>query len=92
KGGQAARTCAASDRTGHALLHTLYQGNLKAGTTFLNEYYAVDLVKNAQGEFVGVIAICIETGETTYIRAKATVLATGGAGRIYASTTNALIN
>ena len=92
KGGQAARTCAASDRTGHALLHTLYQGNLKAGTTFLNEWYAVDLVKNQDGAFVGVIAICIETGETVYIRAKATVLATGGAGRIYASTTNALIN
>ncbi|QAX81988.1 succinate dehydrogenase flavoprotein subunit [Candidatus Pseudomonas adelgestsugas] len=92
QGGQAARTCAASDRTGHALLHTLYQANLKAGTTFLNEYYAVDLVKNDNGVFVGVIAICIENGEITYIRAHATVLATGGAGRIYASTTNALIN
>lgn len=92
EGGQAARTCAAADRTGHALLHTLYQGNLKAGTTFLNEWYAVDLVKNAQGAIVGCIAICIETGETVYIKAKATVLATGGAGRIYASTTNALIN
>lgn len=67
-------------------------GNLKAGTTFLNEYYAVDLVKNQEGAFVGVIAICIETGETMYIKSKATVLATGGAGRIYASTTNALIN
>jgi succinate dehydrogenase / fumarate reductase flavoprotein subunit len=92
EGGQAARTCAAADRTGHALLHTLYQGNLKAGTVFLNEWYAVDLVKNAEGAVVGCIAICIETGETVYIKAKATVLATGGAGRIYASTTNALIN
>ena len=92
QGGQAARTCAAADRTGHALLHTLYQGNIKAGTTFLNEWYAVDLVKNKDGAFVGCIAICIETGETVYIKAKATVLATGGAGRIYASTTNALIN
>ncbi|MCF5673760.1 FAD-binding protein, partial [Pseudomonas syringae] len=92
KGGQAARTCAAADRTGHALLHTLYQANLKAGTVFLNEYYAVDLVKNQDGAFVGIIAICIETGETSYIRANATVLATGGAGRIYSSTTNALIN
>ena len=92
EGGQAARTCAAADRTGHALLHTLYQGNMKAGTTFLNEWYAVDLVKNSQGDVVGCIAICIETGETVYIKAKATVLATGGAGRIYASTTNALIN
>ena len=92
KGGQAARTCAAADRTGHALLHALYQGNLKGGTTFLNEWYATDLVKNQQGAVVGVIAICIETGETVYIKAKATVLATGGAGRIYESTTNALIN
>jgi len=92
EGGQAARTCAAADRTGHALLHTLYQGNMKAGTTFLNEWYAVDLVKNKDGAVVGVIAICIETGETVYVKAKATVLATGGAGRIYQSTTNALIN
>ncbi|MDI3323486.1 succinate dehydrogenase flavoprotein subunit [Pontibacterium granulatum] len=92
EGGQAARTCAAADRTGHALLHTLYQGNIKAGTTFLNEWYAVDLVKNDDGAIVGIIAICIETGETVYIKSKATVLATGGAGRIFASTTNALIN
>ncbi|RRJ84956.1 succinate dehydrogenase flavoprotein subunit [Aestuariirhabdus litorea] len=92
KGGQAARTCAAADRTGHALLHTLYQANLKGGTSFFNEWYAADLVKNQKGAVVGVIAICIETGETVYIKAKATVLATGGAGRIYQSTTNALIN
>jgi len=92
KGGQASRTCAAADRTGHALLHALYQGNLKGGTTFLNEWYAVDLVKNKNDDVVGVIAICIETGETVYVRAKATVIATGGAGRIYQSTTNALIN
>ena len=92
RGGQAARTCAAADRTGHALLHTLYQANLKHGTTFLNEWYAVDLVKNEDGAVVGVVAICIETGEVVHIRAKAVVLATGGAGRIYASTTNALIN
>ncbi len=89
---QASRTCAAADRTGHALLHALYQGNLKGGTTFLNEWYAVDLVKNQQGAVVGVIAICIETGERVYAKAKATVMATGGAGRIYQSTTNALIN
>ncbi|WP_461534570.1 succinate dehydrogenase flavoprotein subunit [Spongorhabdus nitratireducens] len=92
EGGQAARTCAAADRTGHALLHTLYQANLKGGTSFFNEWYAVDLVKNQRGQIAGVIAICIETGETAYIKAKATVLATGGAGRIYSSTTNALIN
>lgn len=92
EGGQAARTCAAADRTGHALLHTLYQSNVKNKTTFLNEWFAVDLVKNADGAVVGVIAINIEDGETVYVKAKATVLATGGAGRIYASTTNAHIN
>ena len=91
EGGQAARTCAAADRTGHALLHTLYQGNLKNETVFLNEWFAVDLVKNSDNAVVGVVAINIETGETVYVKAKATVFATGGAGRIYASTTNAHI-
>ena len=90
-GGQAARTCAAADRTGHALLHTLYQANVKADTTFLNEWFAVDMVKNQDGIFVGVIALCMETGEVVHISSKATVVATGGAGRIYASTTNALM-
>lgn len=92
EGGQAARTCAAADRTGHALLHTLYQNNVKNETVFFNEWFAVDLVKNADGAVVGVIAICIETGETVFVKSKATVFATGGAGRIYASTTNAHIN
>jgi len=92
KGGQAARTCAAADRTGHAMLHTLYQGNLRNNTVFFNEWFAADLVKNQDGAVVGIIAICMETGETVYIESKATVLATGGAGRIYASTTNAHIN
>ena len=91
-GGQAARTCAAADRTGHALLHTLYQANLKNNTAFLNEWYAVDLVQNRHGAVVGCITICMETGETVFVESKATVLATGGAGRIYASTTNAHIN
>ena len=92
KGGQAARTCAAADRTGHALLHTLYQANLKNNTVFFNEWYAIDIVKNQDGNVTGVVAICIETGEVVYIKSKATVFATGGAGRIFASTTNALIN
>jgi len=92
EGGQAARTCAAADRTGHALLHTLYQGNLKANTVFMNEWFAVDIVKNADNAVVGVIAICIESGEVVFVKSKATVFATGGAGRIYASTTNAHIN
>ena len=92
EGCQAARTCAAADRTGHALLHTLYQNNVKNETVFFNEWFATDLVKNQDGAVVGVIAICIETGETVYVKSKATVFATGGAGRIYASTTNAHIN
>ena len=91
-GGQAARTCAAADRTGHALLHTLYQGNVKAEAHFLPEWFAVDLVHNAKGAVVGCTAICMETGEVCFIRALATVFATGGAGRIYQSTTNALTN
>lgn len=92
KGGQAARTCAAADRTGHALLHTLFQNNIKHGTSFLNEWFAVDLVVNGDNKVVGVIAICIESGERVFIRSRALVLATGGAGRIYQSTTNAHIN
>ena len=92
KGGQAARTCAAADRTGHALLHTLYQNNVKEGTDFLNEWFAVDIVKNDKNEVTGVIAFSIEYGEVAYLKAQSTVMATGGAGRIYASTTNALIN
>lgn len=92
EGGQAARTCAAADRTGHALLHTLYQNNMKNETVFFNEWFATDIVKNQDGAVVGVVAICIETGEVVYVKSKATVFATGGAGRIYASTTNAHIN
>ena len=90
--GIAHRTCAAADRTGHALLHTLFQKNIKAKTHFFNEWFAIDLVKNAQNEIAGVIALCIETGEMVFFNAKATIFATGGAGRIFESTTNALIN
>ncbi|MGL5391793.1 MAG: succinate dehydrogenase flavoprotein subunit, partial [Shewanella sp.] len=91
-GEQAARTAAAADRTGHALLHCLYQQNVKHKTQVFSEWYALDLVKNQDGAIVGCTAIEIETGEIVYFKAKATVLATGGAGRIYASTTNAHIN
>ena len=91
-GEQAARTCAAADRTGHALLHTLYQKNLEAKAHFFNEWYAMDLVKTANNTISGVTAICIETGEVVFFQARATILATGGAGRIFESTTNALIN
>ena len=90
-GGQAARPCAAADRPGHALLHTLYQGNLKNKTVFLTEWFAVDIVKSDDASVAGVIAINIESGETVFVASKATVFATGGAGRIYASTTNAHI-
>ncbi|PPI88056.1 succinate dehydrogenase flavoprotein subunit [Candidatus Pantoea edessiphila] len=89
---QAARTAAAADRTGHALLHTLYQQNLKNKTTIFSEWYVLDLVKNADNAIVGCISIKIESGEVFYFKAKATILATGGAGRIFQSTTNAYIN
>ena len=91
-GEQAARTAAAADRTGHALLHLLYQQNVKNKTNVYSEWYALDLVKNDQGDVVGTTAICIETGEVVYFKARATVMATGGAGRIFSSTTNAHIN
>ncbi|HCJ1124910.1 TPA: succinate dehydrogenase flavoprotein subunit [Legionella pneumophila] len=91
-GEQAARTCAAADRTGHALLHTLYQQNLKAKTHVFSEWYALDLVKNSQGRIAGVTAMCIETGEIVFFQTRVCILATGGAGRIFQSTTNAFIN
>ncbi|MGB6976998.1 MAG: succinate dehydrogenase flavoprotein subunit [Gammaproteobacteria bacterium] len=86
------RTCAAADRTGHAMLHTLYQKNIQANTHFYSEWYAVDLVKSINGGVAGVIALCIETGEVVFLKARATVLATGGAGRIFQTTSNAHIN
>ncbi|PIP80306.1 MAG: succinate dehydrogenase flavoprotein subunit [Gammaproteobacteria bacterium CG22_combo_CG10-13_8_21_14_all_40_8] len=91
-GEQAARTAAAADRTGHALVHTLYQANLAAGTDVFSEWYALDLIKNSAGAVCGVVAMCIETGEVASFKGRATIFATGGAGRIYQSTTNALIN
>ncbi|MFA6037936.1 MAG: succinate dehydrogenase flavoprotein subunit [Legionellales bacterium] len=91
-GEQAARTCAVADRTGHALLHTLYQQNLKAKTTFFSEWYALDLVKTGDDAVSGVLALCIATGEIVLFQARAVVLATGGAGQIHTSTTNAAIN
>lgn len=91
-GEQAARTAAAADRTGHALLHLLYQQNVKNKTTVFSEWFALDLVKNQDGAVVGVTTLNIETGEVVFVKAKAVVLATGGAGRIFASTTNAHIN
>jgi len=91
-GEQAARTAAAADRTGHALLHTLYQQNIKAHTHVFSEWYALDFVMNAQGRIAGVMALCIETGEVVFFESRVCILATGGAGRIFQSTTNAHIN
>lgn len=88
-GDLAQRTCCAADRTGHAMLHTLFQKNVEAKTNFFNEWYAVDLVKSTTGGIAGVIALCIETGEVVFLRSRATILATGGAGRIFQTTTNA---
>ena len=91
-GEQAARTCAAADRTGHALLHTLYQQNIKAKTHVFSEWLALDFVKDAHGRIAGVTAMCIETGEVVFFQTRICIIATGGAGRIYQSTTNAHIN
>ncbi len=86
------RACAAADRTGHALLHTLYQQNVRANTHFFVEWMALDLIRDEEGDVVGVTALEIETGEVMVFRARATLFATGGAGRIFASSTNAYIN
>jgi succinate dehydrogenase / fumarate reductase flavoprotein subunit len=86
------RACAAADRTGHAMLHTLYQQNVKARTSFFVEWMALDLVRDAEGDVVGVTAIEMETGDLHILEAKTTLLATGGAGRIFAASTNAFIN
>jgi succinate dehydrogenase / fumarate reductase flavoprotein subunit len=86
------RACAAADRTGHAMLHTLYQQNVKARTTFFVEWMALDLIRDADGDVLGVTALEMETGEVHILEAKVTLLATGGAGRIYAASTNAFIN
>jgi succinate dehydrogenase / fumarate reductase flavoprotein subunit len=86
------RACAAADRTGHAMLHTLYQQNVKARTQFFVEWMALDLIRDAEGDVLGVTALEMETGEVHILEAKTTLLATGGAGRIFAASTNAFIN
>ena len=86
------RACAAADRTGHAMLHTLYQQNIKAKTSFFVEWMALDLIRDADGDVVGVTALEMETGDVHILEAKTTLLATGGAGRIFAASTNAFIN
>jgi succinate dehydrogenase flavoprotein subunit len=91
-GEQATRTCAAADRTGHAILHSLYQQNIRAKTHFFDEYFAVDLLKDDEGNVLGAFVFDIHTGEEIIIEAKTTLLATGGAGQLFRTTTNALIN
>ena len=86
------RACAAADRTGHAMLHTLYQQNVKAKTNFFVEWMALDLIRDADGDVVGVTALEMETGDLYILEAKTVLLATGGAGRIFAASTNAFIN
>jgi len=86
------RACAAADRTGHAMLHTLYQANVSAHTTFFVEWMALDLIRNAEGDVVGVTALEMETGDVYTLQAQTVLFATGGAGRIFQSSTNAFIN
>ncbi|XP_013774494.1 succinate dehydrogenase [ubiquinone] flavoprotein subunit, mitochondrial-like [Limulus polyphemus] len=88
KGGQAHRCCCVADRTGHSLLHTLYGQSLRYDCNFFVEYFALDLLME-EGECRGVIALCLEDGSLHRIRAKNTVLATGGYGRAYFSCTSA---
>ena len=91
-GDQAARTCAAADRTGHAILHSLYQQNIRAKTHFFDEFFAIDLIKDDEGYILGAVVLEIETGEPLVIEAKTTLIATGGVGRIFRTNTNARIN
>lgn len=86
------RTCSAADRTGHAMVHTMFQKNIEAKTHFYSEWYVLDLVKDTQGGVAGVVAMSIQTGEMAFFKSRATILATGGAGRIYSTTSNAYIN
>src|SRR5258708_5751611 len=87
--GIAQRTCAAADRTGHAILHTLYGQALKAKCQFFIEYFAIDLIRDAEGAVRGVVCLKLDDGTIHRFRAQTTVLATGGYGRAYFSATSA---
>ena len=89
KGGMAHRACAAADRTGHAILHTLYQQCLKHRARFFVEYFALDLLMDDDGVCRGLLAWCLEDGSIHRFRANMTVIATGGCGRVYQSCTSA---
>jgi len=86
------RACAAADRTGHAMLHTLYQRNVRAKTNFFVEWLALDLIRDDAGDVVGLTALEMETGQVYILEAKVVLMATGGAGRIWDASTNAFIN
>ncbi len=86
------RTCSVADRTGHAMLHTLYQKNIELNTEFFIEWVCLDLIRDEEGTVLGVIAIEMQSGELAIFHAKSTVFATGGAGRIFEASTNAYIN
>ena len=91
-GDQATRTCAAADRTGHAIIHALYQQNIAARTHFFDEYFSVDLISDDDGYILGALVVDIATGEPLVIEAKTTLIATGGAAQIFRTSTNAHIN
>ncbi len=86
------RTCAVADRTGHAMLHTLYQKNVELKTQFFIEWISLDLIRDLDGDVLGVIGLELQTGDLAIFHAKNTILATGGAGRIFQASTNAYIN
>ena len=86
------RSCCAADRTGHAMVHALYQRNVRARTQFFVEWMALDLIRDVSGQVHGVTALEMETGQVSILQARATLFATGGAGRIFSSSTNAFIN
>ncbi|EGV51848.1 succinate dehydrogenase flavoprotein subunit [Candidatus Endoriftia persephone] len=91
-GAQASRTCAAADRTGHAILHSLYQQNIRAKTHFFDEYFAIDLIRDDEGVILGALVLDIASGEPLLIEAKTTLIATGGCGQLFRTNTNAHIN
>ncbi|KRT59288.1 FAD-binding protein, partial [endosymbiont of Ridgeia piscesae] len=91
-GDQASRTCAAADRTGHAILHSLYQQNIRAKTHFFDEYFAIDLIRDAEGVILGALVLDIASGEPLLIEAKTTLIATGGCGQLFRTNTNTNTN
>ena len=86
------RTCAVADRTGHAMLHTLYQKNIELKTKFFIEWIGLDLIRDKDGAVLGIVALELKSGDLAIFHTKNTIFATGGAGRIFQASTNAYIN